>query len=587
MENHIEYEIIQNGHKYILSLDIINNKLLINCCDMNPQNNKGFFCEYFHEQLKQFCQAFALTKSVYDDFNLFKKALESKNIRIEPKNNELYITFIFEQGENLPNLMNANLHLEPNSNIINSPQTIEYSPVKYLPTIHVRLPTINIKRPTIYINEEPNDTITKNISNQNIYNSPKKENNNNIINHSNTYIRPIQNNNLFNSPSTPKKISHNEFNYNYNSPLASPPREQISINNKGSPSKNEYFYSSYKNPNNNNINRNYTNNLHVIKRVDSNFSSTSISNTENEEKIRKLQNEFNTLQKEYQNQNIKINELIEKVNELKAENEKLKIENQTLKNKENLAKGIINENTLIKNELTTLNEKYNNELENYKKMKENEISSYKGKIEELKNDNNTLEKELNEYKIEKQKSLLDPNRKKMPNLRIIKGEIIQSNEELEFLTQRICKDHRKITLNLLYKATVDTGMADNFHKRCDDAESTLVLIQSENDKRFGGFTTCSWEGDGEEKKDENAFVFSLDKMKIYDIIQDEKAIGCYHGFGPIFLGCQIRIYDDVFNRGGSTYLKGANYATEEDFELTGGIQEFKVKEIEVYGIIME
>ena len=73
-------------------------------------------------------------------------------------------------------------------------------------------------------------------------------------------------------------------------------------------------------------------------------------------------------------------------------------------------------------------------------------------------------------------------------------------------------------------------------------------------------------------------------MKIYDIIPGNNAIGCYTKFGPVFLGYQIKIYNEAFTNGGTTYLKGVNYNTEEDFELTDGLQNFEVKEIEVYNV---
>ena len=74
-------------------------------------------------------------------------------------------------------------------------------------------------------------------------------------------------------------------------------------------------------------------------------------------------------------------------------------------------------------------------------------------------------------------------------------------------------------------------------------------------------------------------------MKIYGNIPGEDAIGCYPKFGPIFLGCQIRIYDEAFKNGGTTFEKGLNYDTEEDYELTDGERQFNVKEIEVYEVI--
>jgi hypothetical protein len=169
----------------------------------------------------------------------------------------------------------------------------------------------------------------------------------------------------------------------------------------------------------------------------------------------------------------------------------------------------------------------------------------------------------------------------------VKGEIIHNKEEIELITKMMNKVNKKVIINLLYKATADSDKAQAFHEKCDKAQSSLVLIETDKGKRFGGFTTSSWSGDCIDKKDEDAFIFSLDKMKVYKNIPGEDAIGCYPNFGPIFLGCQIRIYDNAFSKGGTTFEKGSNYDTEEDYELTGGDREFGVKEIEVYEVIVE
>ena len=165
--------------------------------------------------------------------------------------------------------------------------------------------------------------------------------------------------------------------------------------------------------------------------------------------------------------------------------------------------------------------------------------------------------------------------------------IIKNNAELSLIINKIkanCKLDVRY-LKLLYRASVDGDKAAIFHKKCDQAKNTIVLIETDKCKRFGGFTSCSWEGNCEDKPDESAFIFSLDKMKTYDNIPEEAAIGCYSKFGPIFLGCQIKIYDDAFTKGGTTFEKGYNFDTEEDYELTGGDRKFNVKEIEVYEVI--
>ena len=218
------------------------------------------------------------------------------------------------------------------------------------------------------------------------------------------------------------------------------------------------------------------------------------------------------------------------------------------------------------------------ELENLKSQYEQEIKTLKE--QKTTTTTTTVEKSSG---LEKNQLLFEDKAQQIS----VKGDIIHSTEELELITRKINKANKKITLNLLYKATVDSDKATAFHDKCDHAQSSLVLVETDKGKRFGGFTTCSWAGDCEEKKDEDAFVFSLDKMMIYENIPNEDAIGCYPKFGPIFLGCQIRIYDNAFSKGGTTFEKGLNYYTEEDYELTGGERCFNVKEIEVYEVIAQ
>ena len=55
----------------------------------------------------------------------------------------------------------------------------------------------------------------------------------------------------------------------------------------------------------------------------------------------------------------------------------------------------------------------------------------------------------------------------------------------------------------------------------------------------------------------------------------------------IFIVYQIKIYDDAFTKGGETALKGANYKTNEDYELSGGLEKYNVKEIEVFEVKFE
>ena len=248
-------------------------------------------------------------------------------------------------------------------------------------------------------------------------------------------------------------------------------------------------------------------------------------------------------------------------------------------------------NSIRMNDLNMLREKVDKLFSSKFNIENNEKEILKQKVDDLEGLNAQYEQEIRslrqsskvqESEFEKRRHIFQD---KTQNI-TVKGDIIHSIEELELLTRKMNKNNNKITLNLIYKATTDSDKAQAFHEKCDDAQSTLVLIETDKGKRFGGFTTCSWAGDCQEKKDEDAFVFSLNKMQVYENIPSELAIGCYPNFGPIFLGCQIRIYDNAFTNGGTTYEKGLNFNTEEDYELTGGDKSFNVKEIEVYEVIV-
>ena len=247
-------------------------------------------------------------------------------------------------------------------------------------------------------------------------------------------------------------------------------------------------------------------------------------------------------------------------------------------------------NSIRMNDLNMLREKVDKLFSSKFNIENNEKEILKQKVDDLEGLNAQYEQEIRslrqsskvqESEFEKRRHIFQD---KTQNI-TVKGDIIHSIEELELLTRKMNKNNNKITLNLIYKATTDSDKAKAFHEKCDDAQSTLVLIETDKGKRFGGFTTCSWAGDCQEKKDEDAFVFSLNKMQVYENIPSELAIGCYPNYGPIFLGCQIRIYDNAFTNGGTTYEKGLNFNTEEDYELTGGDKSFNVKEIEVYEVI--
>ena len=163
--------------------------------------------------------------------------------------------------------------------------------------------------------------------------------------------------------------------------------------------------------------------------------------------------------------------------------------------------------------------------------------------------------------------------------------IIRKYSEINNVVNKIQEKLKKgAKFKIAYKATELGDRASIFHQKCDSLDMSLVIIETVKGIRFGGFTMRPWEGNCVQKIDNEAFVFSIDKKKIYDVISNEPAMGCYPKFGPVFFGCQIRIYDNFFTKISTTCHRRLNYKTSQDYELNNGEQSFIVKDIEVYSI---
>lgn len=171
----------------------------------------------------------------------------------------------------------------------------------------------------------------------------------------------------------------------------------------------------------------------------------------------------------------------------------------------------------------------------------------------------------------------------------IESSILSNLNELKMLESKfknLIKGLKNINCRLLYRASQDSDKAEIFHRKCKGIENIVILVETDKNKRFGGFTTQTWDGDGIQKSDQYAFIFSLDKLKIYEIKNGTNAIECYNNYGPVFSGYFL-INDQSLKYGGRTYSKGNNYINNEIFELTGVKDKFGVNEIEAFEIIFE
>ena len=182
-------------------------------------------------------------------------------------------------------------------------------------------------------------------------------------------------------------------------------------------------------------------------------------------------------------------------------------------------------NINIKFELEVMFEKHEINIE--LASKDQNMEMIEKELKELKEENKELKKriEILENEMKEIKKILNPDFN-INRIKIGNKSVIMKENEFDLIHLAI-----KSRLN---KEVKDGAL--NFHSRCDNIPNTLVLIKSAGNRRFGGFTSTQWSSSssGEFKDDPNAFLFSLDKQKIYSYKKDGKAIYNRKDLGPSF-----------------------------------------------------
>ena len=170
----------------------------------------------------------------------------------------------------------------------------------------------------------------------------------------------------------------------------------------------------------------------------------------------------------------------------------------------------------------------------------------------------------------------------------ILSDIITDIKELDVINKKLLRQNKRTVYTLIYKATRDGDKSEIFHTMCDSYQNTVVLIKTSKGRIFGGFTHEKWEGEDINKIDNRAFLFSVDRQKVYTVQKNEEAIGCYKLNGPDFCGWQIVVHDNFLsNKQCYTGEKGVNFNTDEDYELNGGEKYFGIDELEVFQVKWE
>ena len=584
--NLTRYRLDQSDNKvYILSTSLVNDKLKLTCQDSNSQTYIGAFTLL---DLLNLSKYFKTTRSVDQVQQYLNGIVEKQRVEIyqDDKCIKVILHLINNDRISIPlkkqiiytnNYYNLTNHYTTSPNIQTNPEQITY----YNSQTYTEPQIISTMPQTYVYPQESNQYISSQT-----YNYDQNLNGMDIPGISTTINNDINQLASNTNPMMTYTQADSTLNYQMNKlendiNILRPEQEKITNELKKVLDQAEKY--KQENEANKQEITLLTNENKILKTENENLRNELKKYQENYDKIN---TDFTSLQKDagaLQEQNtelLRLKETYEKeMQNIQNNIEQLTKDNEALKQNLELAS---NQNEALINEINMLKsnqQKLNNNEEEIKHLME-ELDAYKIKAQE----NHLLKKKIEE--MEYQIQVMQEHQEE-DDVKEVKGDIIHDMNELEMITKKINKENRRIIINLLYKASADSDSAAVFHNKCDEANNTIVLVETKDGKRFGGYTTKSWKGNCVEKPDPEAFIFSFDKMKTYDNIPGDDAIGCYPKFGPIFLGCQIKIFDNAFTRGGTTFEKELNFNTEEDYELTGGSRTFEVKDVEVYEVIIE
>ena len=137
--------------------------------------------------------------------------------------------------------------------------------------------------------------------------------------------------------------------------------------------------------------------------------------------------------------------------------------------------------------------------------------------------------------------------------------------------------------SLLFRASNEGFLANNFHSKCDGKKNTVTLVETLNGKRFGGFTDIAWDQSSSYKNCSNGFIFSFDDKSIYYNKNNSYEIYYQSGYGPTFGGgFDFYICDKCNSSNSSSENSGSSYDTKGKKFAMAGANNFYVKDYEVY-----
>ncbi len=189
-------------------------------------------------------------------------------------------------------------------------------------------------------------------------------------------------------------------------------------------------------------------------------------------------------------------------------------------------------------------------------------------------------------KIEDEKIRREEEKNILVDSKVIAGSIEDKETIRKWINPEV-----SFQTKLLYRLSRDGASIFNFHSKCDNVSPTLVLIESYDENKFGGYTTATWDMFGSiYKNGTKSFLFSLTRNKKYfrktniqfngDIFSGSRDVGPWFGIHDLyFYGTMNDCYSYKYS-GQCAFLDGNGLVDKTSIDNS-----IVVKEVEVYQII--
>ena len=255
----------------------------------------------------------------------------------------------------------------------------------------------------------------------------------------------------------------------------------------------------------------------------------------------------------------------------------------------------------IKNEseiqkLKTNNSNHEIEINNLKEI----ISKTNKEISNLREENIKLKNEINILRQYHEKS----KEIEKANDFFFDSKIIKSRSSIDFILNYIRNNDTSLNFKgpkLLYRGSRDGDKTKTCHKLCDNKQNVLIIMQTDNNYIFGGYSKIGFKAINdinkwEWKKDNtlhqlksygNCFLFSINLKKIYPVIKDEEIICHISDKSGLCFDSSLSFGDNFMHTNNSinSFITNMFNGFENEYEINGGKVSFILSELEVFQLL--